>query len=1622
MKKPKIILLISCLFLSISSCINTKTSDEESSNNNSSSSSTIKNNDETTDTKKEAIIESFKSNLNSNVTYSLSDSSYIGIKSNTKEKINVSLSGDLSFDEFTLKDYSFYCDYSYKNIDETIKISSTPNNLTSLKHNNEMFLYNQDNEINGVFNYLKEYKNMNTPTISLSNTSFETIFNEAFSLLSDSSYSYSSLDNSYIFTNDYYKIVISSDYLLKEVSTVSSIKDDYDLSLSFTNNVSTKEYVNTNKGNDLLTTLLSYTNNSSFKVLLNAKIDDTSSNNNLMFDGEINFDFTNSDIIDNNNVELSLTHYTNKNVSNDIYLRYQDTNVYFDVDELIKGRINQSSISSILQVLGLIDIDQTFLDLVTDPLNELLNDKNILSLTTTTSKSYNISSLGDLTKYIKKYDISHNVISLDIDTRLLSLPESVFHIEVGLSKSLKLKTLKIEDLKVSDTQALTCSLSFLDYKGLNHINVSDYPSYDFAPMMVAQFVDLMNNKEIGGDLSIQAYNSAYNQTVSLGTNIDVSASKVSDLTDVNSLTKVDAAISDVSLKNCNGKDSSSLKNTLNSLGIDQLTYQDKVSPSKTTRNSTINTMSTNSISTFSSKDALNGEKDKNIYVNANYGGTNGLDLYLSSSVNDLMSLATSFGVSSLSEDNSSTSEMVEIISSFTGLMEKINNNEKLKEDIDKITNEYSLTGLNSFISIKNNDGKLDLRLDPEYLFGYEMGSYNNKTPDISLSYDINEKQIGGISVNMTTSNASETNKTSFSLAYNYEKYETTPYENVTKVVNGINPKTDEPIETENGESPYIDAGDLCSVVSGNTKTNIDLTNYTYGLKGDIKDSNDTTKIKTSFNGKIGVSTSINNSYYTSGDITILDETKERNKNDYRVRFVLDKLKADLSGNLPCNNIRYVNGKAVYTCDSDNDYLGIDKYLNGSLTANVDIMSLNNTPLKVYGGTSTSNGVMSSLESILNQIKDLSDSDNIVYRALSKYIDKLNSSFTNMLIYQLIANKQYLDLLDSDYIKINSIKDSSSIVYLNVEISDALLSDKNDKLSDHKWIKVDLEINKNKTSDSEGNNIITYSLDHLTLSYDVYNLTLELETLNNNPYTYSYDEKGNVNGVTADSILDDTGFTYYSNSNKNEFVDINDIDTLLELGINTTNLHYFELEGVLNISKLYALNETIGDVGDAINDKYVNAKIRLDDPDLNSLTLKTSAHITIRDNDNTSLSNNQYVEYFTERIKIDSNGKEQEICYIVNTSYRSYISSSEVKNYDYNNITYSFNQLSGNYKNETVVSNGSNSIEKQTKYEERTVKKWNAFNNWETKWSSSYDFTDINDIKENKINEYMNYGISRNEAESHIHINYKSSRQDSWDYNWVPAGDKKRNTYETYTISWDALYKSTPYTITIIPAYNSYTVNVMKVTQDELLETTNGVPNLLYYLVDYALFNDDFSKLNFKKYEIMGIIYYQVANGTSENSKTTDYIGMISSMDRDYTNRNFSILLDLSKIMSGLGKVKATIYWDNNNMLKSLYVDGNEILTNFYTITAKFTLNIKLVDSSIKAYSGDGKMDRYDTIVPYLDNMNLNYANVSFNQFGVKLLGVTITQGYKPSVTNAYSYTAYTGGDYSNYKLLKGLVY
>lgn len=1586
-------------------------SDEETKDNNSSSVLPTENKD-ITDSKKEQIIESFKSSLNSNVTYSLKDNSYLSIKSSSKEKIKVNLTGDLKFDEFSLNDYSFSCNYIYKNIDETISISSTPNNLTSLKYDKNMYLYNKDNEINGVFNYLNQYTSYVTPTISLSNTSFETIFNEAFSLLSDSSYSYSSLDDSYIFLNDYYKVVISSTYLLQEISTSTSSKDEYDLNLLFDNKVSTKSYLNNETSNNLITTLMSYVNNSSFKVLLDASIKDSSKKKNLEFDGELSLDLTNNDIIDNNNVELKLKHYTNRDLSNDVYLRYQDTNIYFESKDLIKGRINETSINSILSTLGLIENDDSFISLVTDPLNELLNDSNFNLLTKGSSESILTSSLGDLTQYIKKYNISNNVISLDIDTRLLSLPKSLVHIEIGLSKALTIKTLKIDDLKVSDTQSLNCSLNFLSYSHLKEIDINEYPSYDFIPSMLTSLNKLVDKKEIGGDLSLQAYNTDYNETIQVGTNLDVNASSL-DINDLNSIKKSDAAVSDLTIKNCSGKDSSSLKSTLNDLNIDQLTYQDKVTPSINQ-----NVFSTSSISTFSSSDALNEESDKNIYINANFA--NSFDLYLSSSVNDLTNLVKGLSGSTLSS-GSTNSEMTSIIFSFSRTIEGLTNNERLKEDINKLSSDYALSGLASFTSINNIGGFIELTIDPEYVFGYDMASYNSKEPEITLMYNTYSNNIGGIYVNLTTAEFLDSSS-SFELQYIYDDYSKVPYQNVQKVIDGINPKTDEPIVSEDGSSPYIDAGDLSSVISGNTETNIDLTNYTYGLKGEIKDSENKSKTKTSFNGKIGVSTSINGSYYTSGDLTILDETKERNENDYRVRFVLDKLKVDLDGNLSCNNIRYVNGKTIYTCNSDNDYLGIDKYLNGSLTANVNIMNLNNTPLKVYGGTSTSNGITSSIESIFNQIKDLSGTDNIVYRALSKYIDKINGSLSNMLLYELISTKQYLNLLNSDYININSIKDTSSIIYLNVSISDSLLSDKNDEFKDHKWINVDLKINKDKEIDSENNTIITYSLDHLSLSYDVYNLTLELETINNNPYTYSFDNNGFINGVINDSILDNTGFTYYSNLNKNQFIDINDIDTLLELGINTTNLHYFELEGVLNISKLYALNETIGDVGDAINDKYVNAKIRLDDPDLNSLTLKTSAHITIRDNDNTSLNNNQYVEYFTERIKIDSLGNEKEICYIVNTSYRSYISSSEVKNYDYNNITYSFNQLSGNYKNETVVSNGSNSIEKQTKYEERTVKKWNAFNNWETKWSSSYDFSEINTIKENKINEYMNYGISRNEAESHIHINYKSSRQDSWDYNWVPAGDKKRNTYETYTISWDALYKSTPYTITTIPAYNSYTVNVMKVTQDELLETTNGVPNLLYYLVDYALFNDDFSKLNFKKYEIMGIIYYQVANGTSESSTSTDYIAMISSMESDYNNNNFSILLDLSKIMSGLGKVRATMYWDNNNMLKSLYIDGNDILDNFYTITAKFTLDIKLINSSTIAYSNDGKMDRYDTIVPYLDNMNLNYANVSFNQFGVKLLGVTITQGYKPSVENAYSFNAYTGGDYSYYKLLKGLVY
>lgn len=1624
MKKRNFVLFLSAIVLSITSCITTPQKENESTSNKDSS---FINGEE--DYKKENIINNLKEQLNENNTFTFNNSS-LTILSTTNEKIKMDLDGDLTFSSFSLSDYDLNCTYNYNNIKEEIKITSTPNKVTSLKHNTNMYLFNTTNEINSVYNYLNIKENVKTPKISLSSCSFSSIFEEAFSLLEESTYYFDSSINEYIFKNDYYNVNLDINYNLKSITSTSKTKDKIDVEFNFTNQTTSLNLLDDSSTNNLITTLLNYVNNSSFKAIIEAEVDDSADSRDLKFDGELNFDFTNSDLLGNNNVELSLKHYTNKDLSNDVYLRYQNSNLYFQSGNLIKGSIASSSISEMLTTFGLLADTTDFTTKVANPLNAILNNNGFYNI---------VSSASSLSSYnsniLKKYSLRNNVLSLTLNGEAMSMGDNDINLEIGLSKSLKLKTIKVKNLKVTDTYSLTASIRFVDFKELSSINVEDYPSYDFIPSMVSSLTSLVNNASIGGNLSLNVYNNSSLSTTQLGLGINADVGSLTDIS-LESVEDSDLAISNLTLNQINDGESE-LSSVLGNLSLDQVTYQDTVSSSK---------------------------NNKSVYAKANFGNEK---LYLTSQINDINALIKGIGslTNSSSDINFKSGDMNEIIFTIKWMIDELKENEKIQRDLKHIVNDFSLTHLESFVKIINNNGFLELHINPEYLFNYEMEGYAGKNPDIAIYYNTYSNKIMGIYANISTVNNPFVSKTSIEFQYGYSAFDNTPFENVKTIVNeGYDPSDENEDETstlslmdEDNSSkkkkvsfmditPIVEKYLMPSTSSDGTNkitsTNIELFNTSYSLSGNIiNDNSSNAKKTTEVEGKIGLYQDAKNNYYSSGDIAI-DSSKTKN-DYYRIRYTLEK--ASTLSSEETDSIEYIDGERVYTEDNKNRHYDIKKYLdNYTLNANVNVLNEGTTPLKIYSSTNT-------IETLLDDVLNV-NSTNIVYPYLSIIYDAIDNPMLLMSLINELTSGDYLSILKYSYFKdinfsINKIDNENTTYSVSLKLDPKILenSSSTNTYSEDEYYNISLSLNE-KTVENDTSIVTTYSLNEASIYQTKGNDIINFEITNNKNNPYSFDKNNNLiedsiitqgNSITPFNRSNADGeFVKYNSSNSNKFIDLDNVSYLLKLGINTTEMYYFCLEGNLTFHELKATILVDVSLKSAIASKYVKAEIKLYQPSKDSLTLKTAAHITIHSssyssNDVSSSSfklnkNSNYVEYLTERItENEETGKEKEIAYILKTYLSTdatiYSLSSSYNDYDKNE-----------YK-----------LTRSTYYDKGTVQVENLSHN--TPWYQSQAAVDHVWASDDECKEALTKQID--EINTNLGFNYLSSD----DIKWKETTHKcyKNHSalnYDKVTTTSKIFYFDIPSTIYKYDltkkdySHYDYNIEITKLSQEEILGKTKvddkSIMNILYYLLDYALIdsleNVTFLNVDVSHENLMGIIYYQVANAESSSS-SNDYIGCIEEMKNidDSNIGTFSLLFNLGKLanLEGINYIGIEVNYDKTtNLLKSIYINGKDangssVVENFNTLTMSFTLNVSLRNNpNISGYSYNNQMKRYDYLIKELDELNLNESYLSFEKSSTKLAGIYKMDVYYVSQSNLYKFNACDKVGGTNYYLLYGLTH
>ncbi len=222
-----------------------------------------------------------------------------------------------------------------------------------------------------------------------------------------------------------------------------------------------------------------------------------------------------------------------------------------------------------------------------------------------------------------------------------------------------------------------------------------------------------------------------------------------------------------------------------------------------------------------------------------------------------------------------------------------------------------------------------------------------------------------------------------------------------------------------------------------------------------------------------------------------------------------------------------------------------------------------------------------LFSIYDRVMSLKDNKtNLLYRYLKAYFDTTEKVVTGLPILDAFKNKDYSILLN-DYIKKVEINDKTVTLQLASSI-----------------------LNSEDTTDNVDTIIVTFD-DNYKISkaeidgyYDGYTLHAELDL-------------GDYDANAKPTIE-------YNDNTKANFVDVHGFDTLVNCGITTTNHHFFDLSGSMNLNA-----EVIGINAIGLN-TYFQVYVSIIDSTVKAyLSFKSSSSATIND------SNFYGVEFFVE---------------------------------------------------------------------------------------------------------------------------------------------------------------------------------------------------------------------------------------------------------------------------------------------------------------------------------------------------------------------------------------------------------
>lgn len=1131
-------------------------------------------------------------NLNENNHYNIKRDSYITFISDKNVPTKIGFIGEVIFNQSNVSYSSLDLDYSYSNKVESISLINNFSINSTLKHNNNIVTFDSNSDLTYMLNYLnlnEGYKD--APTFSYNNLSLSTVFNNVFnSLFSDKETSkYTTIDDSIninessiLVKNNEYSLYLDDSFNIKRIAKNNKNSKDInlpiqDLDLSLTNTYNNVSKLNENSDN-IFTTLFEYFEDSALNIDFDINVD---SSKNFHFIGDMNLDFTNSSLVNNNKFDINFLHYTNKNTANDkVYLRYENNNAYFEIyenldiyqntdnkDPFLKGRMSDTGISSLLDVVSnYTDID--FNEYVNMPLNSLFNTTSFKEISTTQDISSYLSS-------IKSYSLKNNLLSLKIDSSVFGLPESILDIKIGLH-NLKLKTIEIKNLRVDEETTIDASLRINDLIELKPYDLSSFPSYDFLPGMIESVTSLINRKTLGGKMSFQLFDLKNNSNIGFSSNIDLNASKL----DFNNLSLDSISNFDLALTN------------FGISGIDE----------------TIASIMNMVKGIYVQDSPLTNEKSLIVEIELL-----GELKFIVIPFSDINSLITTILELFSNFDTSINIDFEKITSTINYYLDLVLENYELTQDIEYIMDNISLRPLEKFLKIDVNEKweTLEITIDPEYIFQYEMAVNDPSfSPYIKILYDTKFQELIGIYVNMATHDGNY----AFNFSYSYDDFNKSNF-----VGSEIN---------EDNQIYLSEIIDLIDLFTAQKNNKFDIENLPYIINAQFKPENTETIYEAS--GDVLVNGLTN---FTEGNLDINQINGTFNKNLFNLLFKynLPTNQSSTKGDGSSSSTMKYDG-ITYTQDN-----GGNIELNDTLVANLSLGE-NLTPYKIVSPTSTS-----SLIKIIDALKDLPEG-NILYPQLSTIINALNTTFFIQFLLsednkdiELISNK-FFKISDVSLKKdiVSAKLKLNPVLLLSKEegLATKIPEDWDVNPDYPKAITLDVQFSKQARTNEEGKTINYYSLETATCK------NVQLNGFGSISLDFDLDE--NKNDGTS-SILP-SNFIDYNKENSNEFINVKDLENLLLLGLNTTNNTYFEISGTLDINLhiggvfSFILNWIKGDILEPV---IVNAKVQVYKKD-EALTAQTRAHLTLQRKNNQGYLNDEtnYVEYFTERTEDGT-----EICYI-----------------------------------------------------------------------------------------------------------------------------------------------------------------------------------------------------------------------------------------------------------------------------------------------------------------------------------------------------------------------------------------